>query len=222
MDLHRAGKVPDWELVDPSQWNEYQQRAAATNGWDTPGNRETLKGGAEVTLGLICVARGETLLGTLLVGHGRYRDIKDGKIAQATGTKGPKGEMLDATIDTIIMFGALPVLAKRHILSPIETTALTALHSTKSAFTLIAKAKENEIHPPRSAKMGALFQWVGIGVKSLAEVARQHGADRVGAPLDLMGNGAMGVGLILGAIGVRQYAQAAFPVGPEQSIELAE
>src|SRR5260370_1427998 len=110
MNLHHADK-PDWEKQPPDSWNVWQRLAARTQGVITPANFVSLAGVAMVITGLVLITVNSVLLGTLLVIIGRMADILDGIVAEMTHTKSPLGELIDATIDKMILLAAIVVLA---------------------------------------------------------------------------------------------------------------
>ncbi len=214
MNIHRSDIVPDWEKIDPAEWNEYQIRAVETNGWDTPGNRETIRGFGEAALGLYLISKERTLVGTTLVGIGRMRDLRDGRRADQTGTKGPKGEALDAGLDTALMLMAIPILKRADILSTSEAAILVGLHTTKSVFSLKAKVDRNEPHPSWTGKIGAFKQWTGIGLRGLAKAARNSRIEAVSSQADKLQNiGTVSLygGFLLGLHSLRGYYQNTRP-----------
>jgi len=179
-DLHRVGAVPDWETVPEEDWNEYQIRAAATNGWDTPGNRETLKGAIATLTGLALIYADtpmSNLAGTVAIGWGRWKDIQDGKRAAETDTKSPLGEALDAGTDTLLMATALPILVKKGTLSRSESSIMLGIIIGKSLATITAKRLGREIHATRAGKVSTFLQWGGIGMSCVSLVAKNMEED---------------------------------------------
>ena len=43
-NMHRTGKLADWELIDSTKWNNFQKVADRTNGIITPANLISLAG----------------------------------------------------------------------------------------------------------------------------------------------------------------------------------
>jgi len=175
-DLHRADAVPQWETVDPSEWNQYQRRAAETNGWDTPGNRLSLEGAIETTVGLGLIYLDKpatTVLGAALVTVGRVRDLQDGKRAEETGTKSPKGEAIDASVDTALgVFAAL--VMKRKKLVPAEAAdELIANVGIKIGASLVAKLSGREMHTERMGKYGTALRWADVTTR-IGKRAAEH------------------------------------------------
>lgn len=220
MNMHRVGRIPDWERIDPSEWNEWQRRAAATKGWDTPGNRETVKGGIACGLGLWAISKDIPFVGTALMGWGRWKDIQDGRKAEATGTKSPGGEILDAAMDRVVQGAAIPVLHSKGIITDFEAAALAGEGIANAASSITAKyITRREIHPSRVGKVFAFATWSGLGVLSLA-----HDFERVGVfantqeRLKTLGHGLLKLGLAGGAVaGVGYIMDAATGTPIEQS-----
>jgi phosphatidylglycerophosphate synthase len=216
MKLHRSPPQGEWEYIDPGQWNKYQRRAAETNGWDTPGNRITAAGGVLSLAGLVCISRRKTLTGAILVGAGRAFDLWDGRRAEATGTKSPKGEAADATTDTVLMGVGAVVLTKVGIISETEGKALGALHGIKSIINVPAKLMHREPHPTASAKIGAFGQWVGIGLRTLSRAAEEHDRPELASGLNMAGTLSLRTGMALGAVGVGEYTINLLSDRPEE------
>lgn len=166
-DLHISGPVPDWERVPRSEWNDYQRRAAATHGIDTPGNRTTLKGLVCSAAGNELIRRGRMILGMAALGVGRGYDMKDGKIADETGTKGPIGEAFDAWTDNALLLHSAAVLHARDIVSDREITAFKTIVASKFVVTGLGKALDKQIKPNRLSKYFTFTMWTGIGSKVL-------------------------------------------------------
>jgi phosphatidylglycerophosphate synthase len=173
-DLHRIDKVAQWETIPPEMWNEWQSRAAATNGWDTPANRETLKGFVTSMVGLEFINYGHDLAGTALLLKGRQSDIKDGKIAAETGTMGPIGEAADAVGDNLLLLRAMIVLRKRHIISTAEVTSLAAIIGLKFLASANAKAEENGLHASRLGKYSMYAVWGGMIIRTASNGTKTH------------------------------------------------
>ena len=211
MDLHRASKVADWEKVEPSQWNKWQQRAAETRGIDTPGNRETAKGAFFSLFGLAAIAKDKPFIGTALLGWGRWKDITDGKVADKTGTKSPVGEAFDATTDKILMGVAIPVLHKKGVITDTEKNVLFAESVVSSAATLLAKfVTKREIHPSRIGKNFAFASWAGMGSLCLSHALESHDLlPQTSEFLHKFGHVALQAGLVGAGIASVGYAKDA-------------
>lgn len=221
LELHRADTVPDWEKVPESEWNEYQKRAAETNGWDTPGNRATAAGLAVSLAGIEAISHDHYLVGAALLGYGRYKDLEDGRLAEATGTKSPDGERNDALVDKLIMGRVLPVLKRKRVITKNQFIGLALQHGTAAALTGVAKARGNEMHARRSGKLSTGIEWGGIGLGVVAQGLSSAGFERTAEKLEGGRDALIGIGLALGAVSLLGYAKDAYDQGEMQQ-ELSE
>src|SRR5690606_15766775 len=108
---------PEWELVPASRWTRIQKIAVRTRGVITPANIITALGLGIVLWGVGVLLREQYITGILLVAGGRLLDVVDGLVAEATHTKSPLGEMLDAAVDkigTLLTVGCLFVIGSTH------------------------------------------------------------------------------------------------------------
>ncbi len=211
MNLNSHAGVPDWELVDPLDWNQWQKRAAQTNGWDTPGNRETAKGLLYSSLGIALVAKGKTALGTTFIGYGRYKDIKDGKRAQETGTKSPRGAFLDALVDKVLVAEAVPVMVKQNVISTEQAVGIIGINALNAALNGIAQVRDREPKTNTFGKWYTFGTWAGIGLKLVGKVAENICAQDIGKNAKLAGDVVLWAGSIgLGALSSVGYAKEAF------------
>ena len=208
MDLLRTERVPEWETINPDEWNKWQQRAAETNGWDTPGNRETLKGLVASLAGVWFLHKDNLPAALGLLTYGRIQDLRDGAKAAATGTKSPLGEAFDATSDKIVMAAALPVLARQKILNKPEVIGLVAQHGIASLATITAKVRHQEIHPSRYGKISTFSQWVALGLIGVGKVLPQK-YELIGDKLETAGRISLTLGTALGAIATAGYIKDA-------------
>lgn len=168
MDLHCSDNIPEWELIPADQWNKHQLRAHATRGWDTPGNRESIKG-TLVTLSGIYMATREShalrVVGAAMVGYGRYSDIKDGRIAHETGTKSPKGAAIDAGVDTVQLGAAIIAMTRSNLLSVPETLLLSSQKAANVLITSYAESNGTRLKLNHANKISAAGYWAGITLK---------------------------------------------------------
>ena len=162
MNLHRTTNKPDWQTVKPTERNYFQKIAAATRGVVTPANIITMIGLGLVIYGLVAVLNQQYWLGLITLGIGRLLDIADGAAAQATGTKSPLGEFLDAAIDKVGTLLTIIVLfvgqigawwAIGLILLPQVIIPLVILYKRRQGTT---------VHPTRIGKLSMAATWVVI------------------------------------------------------------
>lgn len=209
-DLHRSDVVPEWETVPPSERNEYQQRAAETGGWDTPGNRETLQGAISTLAGLALVDRDTPLsvaAGTTLLAYGRYKDLRDGQVADATGTKSPLGESLDAGVDTALIVVAGAMLKRKDVVPQSESNTLLAITGVKVAAAASGRALGREMHTSRAGKIGTFLHWGGAGGYCVAKVMEHFGAKEKSDEVKKWASRSMKAGIALGGVSAAGYVR---------------
>ena len=213
MDLHRQAGVPEWETIPREQWNQWQRRANATNGWDTPGNRESLKGLIATTTGLYLMTRPEKiakLSGVGLIGYGRYKDIKDGKKADETGTKSPLGESIDAGVDKVLIGLAAITAVSSKTINLGEVAITSAGQTANVALTGIAKIRNREIHPGIGGKVGTFGLWAGLGSHFLADTVSSFGSEQLASNLHKTGTILTYAGVLTSGLGtIVDYVPAA-------------
>lgn len=159
MKLHRAGKQGEWETVKPSARNVWQRLAARTNGYITPANVVSVAGFLLVLDGLEKVADGVFWRGIILLAVGRLADLLDGMIAEATHTKGPKGEALDAGLDKLAALVAL-IIFYAHGQLPWAPALLIALESFGvSIIVAVGMRRGVTVHPGVSGKLATFAAW---------------------------------------------------------------
>lgn len=176
MDLHRTGKVADWNHVKPGQRNGWQKLAEQTHGILTPGNAISALGLGLVFGGLAAITMHLYLSGVILLAVGRLADILDGILAQKTGTKSPLGEAVDASFDKIGALTALVILAIEGLL-PWPIALIIALQSIVNILlALYARTKKSVIHPSRTGKLSAVGIWAVILLFALCKPLYDYNA----------------------------------------------
>src|SRR6478609_9535796 len=101
MKLHRVTGKADWENVALGERTFFQKIASYSSGVLTPANIVSLLGLSMVVFGLVLLLQGQSWAGVALLVIGRLLDIVDGAVAEATGTKSPLGEIVDASFDKL-------------------------------------------------------------------------------------------------------------------------
>ena len=171
MDLHQSSHEPDWASVPGAERNFWQQLAARTGGAVTPANLVSVLGGLVGVAGLVMVAGGTPEMGVFFLFLGRLADIADGAVAQATHTKSPIGEAVDATIDKLMCGGVLLIFALEDWM-PLWIVLLLAVHTLiNSAIGLLNNAHRLGIHPTRTGKIGATLVWMALFGFGLLQVS---------------------------------------------------
>ena len=162
MNLHRTTGKPDWDGLKKSDYNTFQKIGEATHSIVTPPNVITIIGLGLVIYGLISVLGGHFWLGLGLLAVGRILDIVDGVVAQATGTKSPTGEFLDASVDKV---GTLLTIIVLYIAASQQWWAITLIlipQFITPFVSLYKRTHHKDIHPTRPGKLSMATAWVGI------------------------------------------------------------
>jgi cardiolipin synthase (CMP-forming) len=162
MNLHRSGRKSDWAKRPRKRWNEWQKLAAFTGGTVTIGNVFTAIGLVGVMAGLYLVTRHMYVAALLLIAAGRFCDLLDGWLADATGTKSPLGEKLDASVDKIETALTIIVLV---LASVVPLWAAIAISVPQLAIALLAYAairRGKSFHPSRTGKLGMALVWLSL------------------------------------------------------------
>lgn len=162
MNLHRTTGKPDWHALKTSDYNLFQKVAASTRGIVTPANIITAIGLGLVIYGLISILAQHYWLGLGLLAIGRLLDIIDGVVAEATGTKSPLGEFLDASVDKI---GTLLTIIVLFIAATNQWWAITLILLPQLIIpfmTLYKRTRGIAVHPTRPGKLSMVAAWVSI------------------------------------------------------------
>ena len=188
MRLHRAIEA-DWDGLSPRQLNFWQRLAVKTSGAVTPGNIVTLIGSLIVVGGLYDIYRGHFIAGIIIMLVGRGADVLDGVVAEATATKSPTGEALDATMDKILIALAIIVLLGKQLLPLIVGLVMLLQAGYNSALSLIAKYRPYviKLHPSFSGKLSAFLEWLCVSLYVLAAHTASHGHAKNRAVIVLAG-----------------------------------
>jgi len=173
MNLHRAVRS-DWSDIPPQQRTIWQRWAAGSRGILTPGNIVSLIGAILVIRGLFYLAEGRLVDGIWILLLGRLADIVDGMVADYTKTKSPLGEAMDATVDKILIILSLYVLLDKHLV-PFIVGGLMAVHAVYNiGLSTVARKLTVSLHPSRTGKISAVFEWACVGFYLLKDILEQH------------------------------------------------
>jgi phosphatidylglycerophosphate synthase len=209
-NLNTAAEVPDWELIPEEDWNVWQKLASRTDGNLTPGNVFSVIGGGLVLWGINDARRGKKVSASAKIAAGRVCDIYDGKFADWTGTKSPKGEALDATIDKVEMAAALLLLTNKDLIPKATAARIGAQNVANVALTAVAKARGVKIHPGWFGKRATAGQWATIGLHGLAGLSEDHGIHTLADGLVGEADTAEVVATFLGTAATAELAISAF------------
>lgn len=171
LNLHRIGKVADWELVSPAEQNPFQKVAAATRGILTPANLITVIGALVTLWGAAELFARDWWLAIVLLLAGRVLDVADGFIAHRTGTKSALGETLDATADKIVTVLTVVALFLAHV-APTWLMSLFVLpHIIITIIVLVDRIRGVKLHPSRLGKTTMLLAWLVIPLLLIVKAA---------------------------------------------------
>jgi phosphatidylglycerophosphate synthase len=174
MKLHYASDTSEWEARQPAKRNLWQKWANATHGVVTPGNVFSIVGIATVFVGLWAIADGQLWRGLWLLAGGRFCDVIDGTVANATGTKSPLGEAIDTTSDKVAAFATLFVFATSDI-APWPVMLIIGLQSLLIAgLGFTAYQLHKKPHTVAAGKVGGASLWVGLLSFAFAAALHNH------------------------------------------------
>ncbi len=162
MNLHRTTGKPDWDSIHTADRTSFQRVAARTNGIVTPANIITIFGFGIVLYGLWAILSQQFWIGLIALAIGRLLDVVDGWVANATGTKSPLGELLDAAVDKI---GTLLTIVIFFIAQVTYWWVIILLVLPQVAIPLVSfykRRKGIKIHPTRIGKFSMASAWVGL------------------------------------------------------------
>lgn len=206
-NLHRAGTLADWEVTPKSQRNVWQRIAFSTKGVLTPANVISVIGAVLVFLGLYYVFTDELAWGFVCVAVGRFADLIDGAVAQATGTKSSVGEAVDAGLDKIILFVAIVAFFISGIVPLWAAIFIAARNIAIMTIGLTGKAHRVTLHPSRAGKYAAATEWAAILLFILATVFNvQHWS---GAETATYAAAAvfLAITVLFGSVAIKNYAR---------------
>jgi len=157
--LHTAKKA-DWDKEGPR--NVWQKIASKSYGTLTPANIASIGGAVVAIYGLLLIIDGNIVSGLALVAIGRFADLVDGIIAEYTKTKSPLGEIIDASMDKIVMGFALIVFIGIGLM-PWPLIAIVAMQNIANIMiSVVARLRNKIIHPSRLGKLATAFSWVAL------------------------------------------------------------
>jgi phosphatidylglycerophosphate synthase len=162
MNLHRSGQKPDWARTPRKRWNEWQKLAAQTDGIITVGNIFTAIGFAGVLYGLYLISKQMYVGGLIAIAAGRLCDLADGWLADATQTKSPLGEKLDAGIDKLETVITVVVLLLCGVVAVWATAALFIPQLAIAVLGYRALRQGKRLPPSKAGKASMALVWVSL------------------------------------------------------------
>jgi phosphatidylglycerophosphate synthase len=159
MQLHRTTGQPDWATVPAGQRNVWQRLAARSKGIVTPGNALTIGGLGLVLFGLFALNDRHFWISLAAVLLGRICDLADGIVAQATGTKSPLGESLDATADKLTILGIVYVFWQTQLVPGWVLLTILEPQALVSGISLGLHYGHQVLHPSRLGKYNTAVVW---------------------------------------------------------------
>lgn len=209
--LHIA-KVADWDKKASGPFNGWQRLAKKTGGVITPGNLASFFGGVAAIYGLWVVMAGEIVNGLIFLSIGRIADVADGVIAEYTKTKSPLGEIIDATIDKIIIAAALIVLGALQLIPWVILIFIALQNMANVISSILAKLRNKLLHPSRLGKVSAAFSWVTLILYPLGDWLQKDLAPSGGSVLVSISIISFVIYIVLGLQASLGYASAVYKV----------
>jgi cardiolipin synthase len=201
MNLHRTLGKPDWQSVPLSSRSVWQQTAASTGGFATPGNVLTTFGLGAVVTGLLFVSGKHYPAALALVTCGRLLDLADGWIADRTGTKGPVGEVFDASADKLATLLTIIVLGVTG-LAPLWTLLVLLVPQLAVAvLSLALRQRGHALHPSLLGKFSMAALWASLLLFLAATATGDIGWLTYAACAAAVVSGALGLGAFSGYLG---------------------
>lgn len=198
MDMHQAGKQAEWASIPEAELHGWQQLAARTNGWVTPGNMISVAGLLLVLAGLLILLQGHYLLSFLLVVVGRFADLLDGIVAHKTHTKSPVGEAVDAGVDKIELLVAVVIMLALETAPAMMLGIIIVTNVCIALISALAKLKKRHLHPVRTGKLATFILWVALGLYIGFAASKIHAIANVAGLL-------LALAVILGFIALAKY-----------------
>lgn len=195
LGIHRA-KSADWDKGGPQ--NIWQKIAAKSNGTLTPANIASFAGGILAIYGLFVIVNGDTFRGLIFLTAGRLADLADGIIAEYTKTKSPLGEIIDASVDKIVVALTLIVLGAMELVPWVIIAVVAVQNIANVVISVVAKLRKKSLHPSRLGKLSSAFSWVTIILYPLGNWLREDFSDAGGQFLIIVSLASFGVYAVLG------------------------
>lgn len=210
MNLHHAGRQPDWQDIPPGTANGWQRMARGTHGLVTPGNAISVAG-AVLSLAGIALLQHSLAAGAVLLVVGRLFDAVDGTVAERTGTKSPVGKYVDATLDKIVILAGMLALASAGIMPFWVAVAILAFNALNVIATGVAARNSINLQPSAAGKLAMAGYWVTAVGFIAGAITTNAASDWQGAAAHLV-VAITGATLLVGAYATAQYLLLAFGI----------
>lgn len=184
--------------------------AANSRGVVTPANFASLAGGTVALWGLWAILDGRTFAGLLMLAIGRIADLADGLIAEYTKTKSPLGEIIDATVDKIVVAAALIVLGAMELVPWIIIIVVALQNIANVMISVVAKLRDKTLHPSRLGKVSSAFSWVTIILYPLGVLVQEDIPAWAGKFLILLSLVSFGIYAVMGLRASFSYAHVIY------------
>lgn len=208
MNLHRTLGKPDWQTTPYHQRSVLQHIAAVTFGVITIGNIVSVLGLALVITGCVVIIAQHYWIGSGLIIAGRLLDLADGFLAHITKTKGPVGEVVDASFDKL---GTLATIITLFIAEIATWPYLLALLIPQALITIVSiyqKLKGRDIHPSLTGKLSMASLWAAIAGLLVAKATDSLALDILATVLSIT---AFTLGVLAGIQYARHESKSARP-----------
>jgi cardiolipin synthase len=170
MKLHHTSDTSDWAVIAAGKRNRWQRIAARSHGVLTTGNVVSLVGLGLVMSGLWAITGQHLGLGLCLLVAGRLCDIIDGTLAEATHTKSPLGEAVDASFDKVGALSTLVVLGAIDVAPWWTIIIIASRNIVNIVIGLIAGWRRLPIHPIATGKLSTACEWAALFCFVLAAI----------------------------------------------------
>lgn len=223
MNLHRVeGGKPQWENERPEEWNVWQKIANWSGGLVAPANAVTIAGGLSSNSGINDIRRGKIRSAFLKLLVGRVGgDVGDGAVAEATRTKNPKGEALDAFTDKALATRALIVGMQEKIIPKYIGVPILAEQAAISTVSFAGNNRGHRVQPDAFDKFAHATVWLGLGL-----LLASHDTElepKTQQSLHSAGMAVSGVATVMGLVTLCKDTRKAFADNPvQQHIESGE
>lgn len=162
MNLHHSADAPDWHKIHDAERTYVQKLAAHTRGVVTPANLISVIGLGLVVYGLWLITDNQIWLGLAVVVVGRLLDLVDGLVAEATKTKSPLGELVDASVDKAATVLSVIALLVIEVASWWIIGVLILPQLLIALVSLVKRRRDVRLQPSLAGKLSMALVWVSV------------------------------------------------------------